>query len=284
MRTWLPIILLLALSPHALGQLRTEVWAHRPIPLTLPVGGQTTVVHLPAGTIIPGLPRPLLGKVDVYPVDNKLYLKAQAPFHETMIAVRYQDSEREYLINLQSVQGADQYDLRIVDSSLVPDPEPGLSEQHHRIDVNKLLVRHASQSLYAPQRLKPASPHIRPAPVARRQMQARERVSHSESASICAPTGNLTAQPVASWRSGSTFVTAVRLENTGPDMIRIDPRGCHLDGDFITATAQHSLLFPKYKNECSEDDPLCTREPTHKHVTTMYYTSSAPFWEVVRHD
>ena len=70
------------------------------------------------------------------------------------------------------------------------------------------------------------------------------------------------ATPLASWQSGSLYVTAIELVNTSSQFITLDPR--KIRGEWRTATFQHSRLHPAG----SEADN-----------TTLYLISDRPFHE-----
>jgi integrating conjugative element protein (TIGR03749 family) len=56
------------------------------------------------------------------------------------------------------------------------------------------------------------------------------------------PTLPVQAQALAAWRLDNLWVSAVRLRNSAPHWLDLDPRA--LQGHFLTATFQHSTLGP----------------------------------------
>ncbi len=110
------------------------------------------------------------------------------------------------------------------------------------------LTRFAIQSLYAPKRL-----ILTPEGIHRAPMQTEKHVPLFYGASI-------DAMPLASWRAGPLFITAVELKNLLSHPISIDAKT--IKGDWQTAALYPSTQLP------SQD----------KHeTTTIFLVSSKPF-------
>ena len=96
------------------------------------------------------------------------------------------------------------------------------------------LVRHAAQSLYAPERLIPPSGDIARAPLPSVASLPLVRGAH------------IAAVPVAAWRArgphGPLWATAIRLRNTLAHPVVLDPRD--LRGQWQAASFQHARLGP----------------------------------------
>lgn len=97
--------------------------------------------------------------------------------------------------------------------------------------VPVVLTRYAAQSLYAPLRT------VEPVPGITRANLRQDLPLHS-----LLPTLPVQAQALAAWRLGDLWVSAVRLRNTAPRWLDLDPRA--LQGDFLTAAFQHPNLGP----------------------------------------
>ncbi len=270
---------------NAAEKLDTAVWIKRPIPLILPVGEGVTV-YLPEGDWAAGVPGSVAQKVTRYPAHNTVYLRASEEFEPVLMQFKDIDSEQIISVLLSASASAQEVDLRIIDGTKIESSE-GLSGK--KSDVYKALTRHAALSLYAPDRLIPHNRAIKPFPVETSDLKVFVRVEGLNGTTGCTDTGQLTGRPIAAWRSGGkAYVTAVRIENVSSESITVDPRGCHIRGDFSTATPQHSVLMPKYENGCEpsasasvagKGNTACKQ--TYRSVTTLYLTSARPFWEVV---
>ncbi|MCY1358554.1 integrating conjugative element protein [compost metagenome] len=94
-----------------------------------------------------------------------------------------------------------------------------------------VLTRYAAQNLYAP--LRTVEPVAGIGRVPLRRPLALDTLL---------PTLPLEARALAAWRLEDQWVTAVRLTNTSPHRIDLDPRA--LQGDFVAATFQHPDLGP----------------------------------------
>ena len=112
------------------------------------------------------------------------------------------------------------------------------------------LVRFASQQLYAPERLMPSHPAIYRSPLQVKTLKSLYRG------------GGLQSTPLASWKGGGLYVTAVKLQNTTPLTLHLDPR--LFRGQWRSRTLQHAGL----SHYQSESD-----------TTTVYLISDRPFHE-----
>ena len=284
MRVLLIVLVLIPYYVIAAENLRTEVWLKKPIPLTLK-SGSNTVVYLPnGGDYSVGVPKEMQGTLYAYPVENVVYFTTSNEFKTTFVPIKNVDTEQQIILEIKSLHVTDQYDLRIIDGT--KPIEGSLDIKAAKIDVRKALVQHASQSLYAPARLIPNNSYIKSSPVISKQIRARTLVDNNPGNSICIDVGRLIAKPIQAWNSGKHYVTAVRVMNTSNEVITVDPRGCHLAGNFSAMSFQHGNLEPKYSDPCqdSRKREQCNTKRTYKDVTTLYYLSERPFWEVVSHE
>jgi integrating conjugative element protein (TIGR03749 family) len=301
----LALLFVSALS-HPADHINTVTWRQQPIRFTIPVNKGITI-YLPEGDWSTGISSPLLDKLEHYGTGNIIYLTASQPFTPALIPFREIDSEQQILLVVEATDDAEETDLRITEHA-TKDPEKSKGITGKPTDVTRALTRHAALTLYAPRRLRPKDARIRSYPVKKKEFQAYDHALMPDDE--CIPTKDLKASPLYSWRSGNTYVTAVVIRNTGSKTITIDPRGCHVKGQFLTTTAQHSYVEPKYLDNCQpvkrvitsnatntesnsvaprdsqqkqrktiRDDSHCTRSM--RDTTTLYVTSQQPFWEVV---
>lgn len=230
-------------------------WDKVPLRITLPVGKER-LVSFPADVRV-GMPGSLSSKLRTQSNQGTVYWKASEAFDTQRIEVREIQSNRIYLIDLRASNKANSItpievvfkeaeenakDKASADSSLKTSKTPSYIA----------LTRFAAQQLYAPARLLKASTRIH------RVSVARQTTSHLIQGE------QIDATPVASWKSGSLYVTAVELKNTSDHFINLDPR--HLRGDWRTATFQHARLHPTG----SESD-----------TTAVYLISDRPFHEAI---
>lgn len=269
------------------------VWDKRPLHLTLGVGRER-IVRFPAPVEV-GLPPTIAGALRVQVVDETVYLQPSQPFDATRVQIREIGSGRIILIDLRAIDGAaptlpvevvaTAATLPALPAALPPLPagtpgatalppppippsaaagtaggagraprEAGAPEpQAPRIGM-VMLTRYAAQQLYAPERLAAVPvPGIVRAAVRRKPVDNLFRGADG---------GVLEARPVAAWRGGGLWVTAVRLHNAGGSERIVDPR--NLRGRWLAATFQHARLGASG----SDTD-----------VTCVYLVSAQPFEE-----
>lgn len=120
-------------------------------------------------------------------------------------------------------------------------------------EVNAVsLTRFGIQQLYAPKRLITTPEEIHRAP-----METEKHVPLFYGAAI-------DAMPIASWRAGALFVTAVELKNLTPHAISIDIKT--VKGDWQTASIYPSTHLPaRDKHE----------------TTTIFLVSTKPFQDAL---
>ena len=230
------------------------VWKKRPLRLHLSTG-QERLVDFPEPVMVgapPGIETVLRTQI----IDDTVYWQAMAPFEVARIQVRAIDSGRVYLFDISAHDEGPAYpDVTIVDAA---NPEesaaggPGQPSSSAAGGWNYVtLTRFAAQQLYAPTRLtrQPGSLFRAPVnPVPIPLMRG----------------GRIEATPLAAWRGGSYYVTAVRLNNLTGGTVNLDPRD--LRGGWLTATFQHAFL--RSKGTVADN-------------TAVYLVSSQPFDETL---
>lgn len=246
---------MLCISSQSTYAVERLFWDKVPLRITLPVGKER-LVTFPADVRV-GMPGLLGAKLRTQSNQGTIYWKANEAFDTLRIEVRETQSNRIYLLDLKASEEAksvtpieviykqdsnDQADKTTSTSNAKESRKPGYID----------LTRFAAQQLYAPARLFKASTRIHRISVARRSTTHLIRGEQ------------VTATPVASWQSGSLYVTAVELKNTSESFITLDPR--HLRGGWRAATFHHSRLHPAG----SESD-----------ITAVYLISDRPFHEVI---
>nr|WP_228734630.1 TIGR03749 family integrating conjugative element protein [Xanthomonas euvesicatoria] len=243
----LPILagLALALScpVHAVEILR---WERLPLAVPLIVG-QERVVFIDRNVRV-GVPDSVRARLRVQSAAGAVYLRASEPIEPTRLQFQDADTGTVILLDIAAEPATkDQAPLepvRIVEAESpatrygVPvaenapsEGDPAPSRPARETPVPVVLTRYAAQNLYAP--LRTVEPVSGIARVNRRRDLALDSLL---------PTLPVQAQALAAWRLDDFWVSAVRLRNTAPRWLDLDPRA--IQGDFLTATFQHPTLGP----------------------------------------
>lgn len=229
-------------------------WDKYPLKITLPVGKER-LVTFPHGVRV-GIPAALASRLRTQINQGTVYWLAKEPFKSQRIEVREITGKQIYLIDLAATKQPGQLSTPIEILLKQDEPSATVTQKRPRRYKRKpgyiALTRFAAQQLYAPKRLLKSLPGI-------------HRVSISRTPTIYLLRGNsVRATPLASWKSGHLYITAVELINTGSEIIDLDPR--NLRGEWRAATFQHNRLYPGG----SDAD-----------TTAVYLISDRPFQEVI---
>lgn len=218
-------------------------WERLPIAVPLIVG-QERVVFIDRNVRI-GIPASVGGKLRVQSAAGAVYLRASEPIEPTRLQLQDADTGTVILLDIAAEPASqDQAPLepvRIVEAEAATrygaaasgdEKDAGQAPRLAReTPVPVVLTRYAAQSLYAPLRT------VEPVSGVVRLNQRRDLMLKS-----LLPTLPVQAQALAAWRLDDYWVSAVRLRNTGPHWLDLDPRT--LQGDLLTATFQHPTLGP----------------------------------------
>lgn len=205
-------------------------WQKVPIEVALQIGHERRIQF--PGSIKVGVPTSVTPKLRAQSVSDTLYLTANAAFEPTRLVVQTREEGRTYLLDVTATEEAVTSEALIVsDPTLTPITALAESTTTAR-PVSTLdavtLTRFAALQLYAPSRLLEALPGVVREPVDSKSVPLLHNVP-------------VTAQPLIAWRGGGLHVTAVKLTNSTPTPILLDPRT--LRGAWTTATFQHHRLF-----------------------------------------
>ncbi|MFT3803461.1 MAG: TIGR03749 family integrating conjugative element protein [Burkholderiaceae bacterium] len=231
----------LPFSAHAVEILR---WERLPLAVPLVVG-QERVIFVDRNVRV-GVPASVGTRLRVQSAAGAIYLRAGEPIEPTRLQLQDADRGTVILLDIAAESPKDGQaplePVRIVAAS--PDAGQGaeaVTEQPvarapdaraaSPTPVPVVLTRFAAQSLYAPLRTIEPVPGI-----------ARVNVRRDLALQSLLPTLPVQAQALAAWRLGGQWVSAVRLRNTAPHWLDLDPRG--LQGAFLTAAFQHPNLGP----------------------------------------
>ena len=220
------------------------VWNKAPIAIPLVVS-EERLVHFPDSVSI-GLPQSLTPLLRSQSINGTLYLLARQAFEPPRVMVRSETDGPIYVLDISAAPGgADRRSLPDV-QVLLQSPQKSRQNSPQKplqdagadqsISNNRsqplgyaALTRYAAQQLYAPTRLIPRQPGVVAIPV------------NPEPVDLVLG-GKIEAVPVATWKAGLRYVTAVKLINRTQSSVVLDPR--ELRGSWLAATFQHNRLLP----------------------------------------
>ncbi|KKA10051.1 conjugal transfer protein [Pseudomonas ogarae] len=219
------------------------------LPLAVPlVINQERVIFVDEDVRV-GVPSTLTGKLRVQSTGGTLYLRASEAIAPTRLQLQSVATGEIILLDIAATPGDQPLEpVRILknaqeqptetESSAVPIPE--------RTPIPVALTRYAAQSLYAPLRTVESLPGVRRVPLNLR----------TELPTLL-PTENVSSTPIAAWRLGDYWMTAVRLRNRGSEPVQLDPR--QIQAKLFAATFQHAFLGPVGSAEDTTIAYLVTR-------------------------
>ena len=236
---FIAVLVQLAISPaHAV-----EVMNWDRLPLAVPlIVGQERVIFLDRDVRV-GVPAAIADHLRVQSADGAIYLRASAPIEPARLQLQDVANGTLILLDIAAHPAAPNETplepVRIAtdhtpSTQLTPTHEDETSDDTPKLPdtpVPVLLTRYAAQSLYAPLRTVEPVDGITPVPVDR-----------TLPLDTLLPTLPVRGSAWAAWRLDDEWVTAVRLTNTSPQHLDLDPRA--LQGDFVAATFQHPDLGP----------------------------------------
>ena len=224
------------------------LWEGVPIQVTVPVGEERIVKF--EGPVEVHNTNSMLTSDKVSLLNNNgfLYLKAKTAFEAIRVPVTIKKTGEVVLVDLSGSASAEDTPLEIVSAH-----EKAVSESSGSTSPEEVnfvtLTRTAIQELYAPQRLIEPHPSIVRVPM----YTAKSVALFSD--------GSVMGMPLASWRGGNFYVTAVLLKNTFKETQSLDPR--HLSGNWLAAS-----FYPSN---------AVTAAGTDQDRTTLFLISNEPF-------
>lgn len=220
-----------------------QVWEKVPLNIELPIN-QERLVQFPQEIKI--IDQQLDSNLDVLKVKGSLYLKAKGAFENGRMIVQLLPAGEVIILNLKAKENiADSTPIEILIDEPKNDHQPNSSQYEYNAIQ---LTRFAIQALYSPERVREI-----PEGIYRTPMQTYKTVPLFYGASI-------EAHPLASWRGGNLYVTAVDLKNLLNQPI--DLHFSNLLGYWQTAS-----FYPK--NEIAPRDQ--------HESTTVFLVSEQPF-------
>ena len=249
--TWLSaarlilVMMLLPLSLHvpaagtgqaASAGTATLVWSGLPLPLHLkPDTHRLVIFPYPVEVQVPQALAPQLA-VEItrpgYILFRPAIAFAQAPIRVIRMDMD-EPSEASAMILLVTASPAGEITtLQILDSLDAANQDRlGAAEQRPKMPAFVALLRHAAQSLYAPQRLIPRPGPIQAVPAPNSAPPNLLRSQHGESFRL---------HPVAAWRGLGYYIIAIELINLSAIAVELDPR--QVRGDWQAISFQHPAV------------------------------------------
>lgn len=180
---------------HAL-QSEHLVWEKVPLTIELPLNKERLVQFPQAIKIID---KQLSTSLDILKVRGSLYLKAKESFKESRLIVQLLPEGDVVILNLTAHEKA----INTTPIEILIDDHPSNpNSSGNQYEYNAIqLTRFAIQALYSPERVREI-----PEGIYRTPMQTNKTIPIFYGASV-------EAHPLASWRGGNLYVTAVDLKN-----------------------------------------------------------------------
>ncbi len=260
-------LMMMSIVVNAETKKERVLWEKRPITVLVNVNNER-IIHFPTD-IRYWMPDYLKNKVSVLAANGVLYVTAHEPIEKTRVRVQALDSQKMYLIDLiASDEGSVTPELIITDKDYIKNQSISISIKSKPSDWYVRLTRFAAQSLYAEEHLMPSDKEI-----------TRVKIDRKNTISLIRG-GDIEAIPIASWRGGGFYITAIRLRNLSDKTIpivydresisslkeRFVALYSDLRGNWLSATIQHHYLAES-GHENQED------------ITTLYLISTRTFTE-----
>jgi integrating conjugative element protein (TIGR03749 family) len=243
----LALAMVLGLSSVAANAVELMRWERLPLPVPLVVGHER-VVFLDEDVRV-GLPAALAGKLRVQSTGGTLYLLAAEAIAPSRLQLQSVATGQVILLDIAASPGEHPLEpVRIVrnDASQATDESSSSTPRATPTPIPVMLTRYAAQNLYAPLRTVEALPGVRRVPL-----------KLTGELPTLLPTENVASTPIAAWRLGDYWVTAVKLRNRAAGHVQLDPR--RLQASLFAATFQHADLGPAGSAEDTSGAYLITR-------------------------
>lgn len=227
-----------------------------------------------------GIPTDIKNNIKTQLIDSRIWIKATKAFKPTRVLVKSlkgeisvfslsatpnQQKAQEYPIKYNIVSERRQAYKSSSSGSSSSGSDSGSDSSNNKKNTNTntatktgenyiALTRFVAQSFYAPKRL------IKKIDVVRVPINTKQLITLFACSKNLACNGNVSASPLASWKSSHYYISAVLLKNTTRQQIVLDPRD--LLGEWKSATFHFNRLGR-------------TGSPTD--TTVVYLISLSPF-------
>lgn len=247
----------LMLSGAAAQAVELMHWERLPLAVPLVIN-QERVVFVDEAIRV-GVPSTLKDKLRVQSTGGTLYLRASEAIAPTRLQLQSVKTGEIILLDIAATPGDQPLEpVRILKNA----PMQAIESESSTVAVPELtpipaaLTRYAAQSLYAPLRTVESLPGVRRVPLKLR----------NELPTLL-PSENVSSTPIAAWRLGDYWVTAVKLRNRGTATVELDPR--QLQAKLFAATFQHAFLGPVGSAEDTTIAYLITRGAGLEHALML---------------
>ena len=229
-RSWPLVILILPVFTSQVDAVELMQWERLPLAVPLVVG-QERVILLDQDVRV-GVPGNISGKLRVQSIGGTVYLLPSEPIGPTRLQLQSVASGSIILLDIEAMPGDEALEpVRIAteSESIEADDDAKPSAPVEPTPVPVTLTRYAAQNLYAPLRT------VEPLPGARRvPVKSPANLNH------LLPTESVAITPMAAWRLGDFWVTAVKIRNKSGRRVQLDPR--QLQATLFGASFQHTYL------------------------------------------
>jgi integrating conjugative element protein (TIGR03749 family) len=253
----LGLTLTLILSGSAAQAVELMHWERLPLAVPLVIN-QERVVFVDEAIRV-GVPSTLKDKLRVQSTGGTLYLRASEAIAPTRLQLQSVKTGEIILLDIAATPGDQPLEpVRILKNSPVQaiESESSTVAVPERTPIPAALTRYAAQSLYAPMRTVESLPGVHRVPLKLR----------TELPTLL-PSENVSSTPIAAWRLGDYWVTAVKLRNRGTATVQLDPR--QLQAKLFAATFQHAFLGPVGSAEDTTIAYLITRGAGLEHAVML---------------
>ncbi|WP_282357151.1 TIGR03749 family integrating conjugative element protein [Pseudomonas sp. PS01303] len=247
----------LALSGGLAQAVELMRWERLPLAVPLVIG-QERIIFIDEAVRV-GLPGTLNGKLRVQSTGGTLYLRASETIAPTRLQLQSVATGEIILLDIAATSGDQALEpLRILRNAerQVTEGEPSTAPVAEHTPTPVVLTRYAAQSLYAPLRTVEALPGVQRVPLKLRTALP-----------TLLPSENVSSTPLAVWRLGDYWVTAVKLRNRGAETVPLDPR--RLQAQLFAASFQHAFLGPVGSAEDTTVAYLITRGAGLEHAIVL---------------
>ncbi|SET65439.1 integrating conjugative element protein, PFL_4704 family [Pseudomonas sp. NFR09] len=253
----LGLTLTLMLSGAAAQAVELMHWERLPLAVPLVIN-QERVVFVDEAVRV-GVPSTLKDKLRVQSTGGTLYLRASEAIAPTRLQLQSVKTGEIILLDIAATPGDHPLEpVRILKNAQgqATEAEASAAPVLERTPIQAALTRYAAQSLYAPLRTVESLPGVRRVPLKLR----------TELPTLL-PSENVSSTPIAAWRLGDYWVTAVKLRNRGTATVQLDPR--QLQAKLFAATFQHAFLGPVGSAEDTTIAYLITRGAGLEHALML---------------
>lgn len=268
----LVLVLLTLLANFAKADIPPKriAWKGDPIAIQLSVNNERRITFPDSKVVWADIKDSLKGKLTTQIVNNDVYWLAKGSFKTTRLTIGEEGSNKVYLFdvsasyaktNNQRVLVLDGHDPYGTHKKVAPvkknkapvstdkkDSKPKRPTQGYAS-----LIRFAATELYAPKRLRIKTTKIGRTGVVNKPIHYLIRHEIADT------------KPLAAWRSGKLFVTAIEVKNRTSQPLVLDPR--NIRGTWKAAAFQHGKLQPRSKLADS---------------TVLYLVSDKPFQRAIQ--